>query len=401
MRKQPYNNKQSKKATAAKENKALLKRLTSPKKILQQEATNNIKEDLQPEALADGESRRDTSHPVHLHQANSQPQHFEPITTQSMETTNSNSLSDGDIHPISNSVTTEISPVESEPVKKLDINLADSGFFEPVIEREYAEKPKIQIQEAPKVEVPTEAEKPKILFAPKLTLKTDDTYKKVMGDETLSDSKEHPLSDNAQLDTSTDSIPTMQFQEATFNLADDAPALDRQMGEQAGNTTSEWAFGMLENFYPEVVAFFTKIPTDWIEKAKLPNNLEADTLQKILAANARNKNKVKISDFHKKNILPPLKRILEKKGWENVMPDELLLVIGLVVLAADSFFKIVEIKKENKVLEKQIKQKIQEYIDIRTEERKEIDLLKGQLIDMQGFIKQFQAMQQQSQSTAA
>jgi hypothetical protein len=382
MKKQPYNNKQSKKATATKENKALLKRLTSPKKILQQEAMDNNKGDLQPEDR----------------------QRFEPTITQTMEKTNYSIVTDDEANPLSSSDTTEIIPVAlelQEPVKNTDINLSDSGFLEPVIEREYAEKPQTQVPEAPKTEAPIEVEKPKILFAPKLTLKTDDTYKKVMGDETLTDGKAHPTSDNAQLGTSTDSIPTMQFQEATFNLADDALGLDRQMGEQAGNTTSEWAFGMLENFYPEVVAFFTKIPTDWIEKVKLPNALEAEMLGKILAANTRNKNKVKISDFHKKNILPPLKRILEKKGWENVMPDELLLVIGLVVLAADSFFKIAEIKKENKLLEKQIRQKVQEYIDIRTEERKEIDSLKGQLVDMQGFIKQFQAMQQQAQQTAA
>jgi hypothetical protein len=385
--KNKYNktSKPDKKAAAARETRDILKRLANPKKILEQEAANNKKGDFQTELNADllaGPEGPD------IQPEAKQQQHYEPIINQTMDITEKNE-----------SVTTEV--VTDEP-KKTDINLSDSGFFEPVIEREYAEKPQTGananggrstsnlsadlVPETPKAEPVVEIEKPKILFAPKLTLKTDDTYKKVMGDET-------PTA-NLEVDTATDNIPAMQFQEATFNLADDAPGLGRQMGEQAGNTTSEWAFGMLENFYPEVVAFFTKMPTDWIEKAKLPNALEADTLGKILAANARNKNKVKISDFHKKNILPPLQRILAKKGWENVMPDELLLVIGLVVLAADSFFKIQEIKKENKVLEKQIKQKIQEYIDIRTEERKEIDSLKGELTEMRNFFANMKAAQQ-------
>jgi hypothetical protein len=189
-------------------------------------------------------------------------------------------------------------------------------------------------------------------------------------------------------------IPLMQYQEASIDVGEDAQPLGRQIGEAAGNTTSEWAFGMLENFYPEVVAFFTNIPTSWIEKAKLPNELEVELVSKVLVANTKNKNRVKISDFHKKNILPPLQRILSKKGWENVMPDELQLVIGLVVLAADSFFKIQEIKKENRLLEKQLKHKVQQYIDIRTEERKEIDSLKGEVSTMRDLIAQFTKVQQ-------
>ncbi len=273
--------KPDKKAAAARETRDILKRLANPKKILEQEVANNKKGDLQTEPNADllaglegAEIQPDARH----------QQHYEPIINQTMDSTEKNA-----------SVTTE---VVADELKKTDINLSDSGFFEPVIEREYAEKPQTganarlsadPVPETPKTEPVIEIERPKILFAPKLTLKTDDTYKKVMGDETPTD--------NLESGTATDNIPAMQFQEATFNLADDAPGLDRQMGEQVGNTTSEWAFGMLENFYPEVVAFFTKMPTDWIEKAKLPNALEADTLGKILAANARNKNKVKIPDF--------------------------------------------------------------------------------------------------------
>ncbi len=286
-------------------------------------------------------------------------------------------------------------------VKETAINLADSGFLEPVIEREYAEKPQIQFSgrgETPQVEqnAPASAEKgsdvssadpaaqrPKIIFAPKITLQIDDTYKKVVGEEKVIEN----ISDSQQ--TSETHIPLMQYQQATFDTGEDAPLLGRQMGEAAGHTTSEWAFGMLENFYPEVVAFFTNIPTSWIEKAKLPNELEVELVTKVLAVNSKNKNRVKISDFHKKNILPPLQRILAKKGWENVMTDELQLIFGLVVLAADSFFKIQEIKKENRLLEKQLKQKVQQYIDVRTEERKEIDSLKGEISTMRELMAQF------------
>lgn len=360
------NSKPDKKAIAAQETKDILKRLAKPNKILAEKANNTG--DLQ-----------------------NQPVENPDLINQPMEKTDSTEQDNAQ-------ATVATTPEIQEPEKKTDINLSDSGFFEPVIERAYAEQPQTQVVEPVKVEQPVkEPQRPKIVFAPKLTLTTDDTYKKVMGDGAYTDvSRSSDATENPQPANPTDSIPSMQFQEASFDLSDNADSLGRQIGQEAGNTTSEWAFGMLENFYPEAVAFFTKLPTDWIEKAKLPNSLEAEMLQKILAANNRNKNKVKISDFHKKNILPPLKRILEKKGWENVMPDELLLIIGLVVLAADSFFKIQEIKKENRVLEKQIKQKVQEYIDIRTEERKEIDSLKGELGEMRTFfanLKNAQAQQ--------
>ncbi len=65
----------------------------------------------------------------------------------------------------------DTTPEIKEPEKKTDINLADSGFFEPVIERAYAEQPQTQVVEPVKVEPVQEPVKPTIVFAPKLTLK--------------------------------------------------------------------------------------------------------------------------------------------------------------------------------------------------------------------------------------
>jgi hypothetical protein len=161
-----------------------------------------------------------------------------------------------------------------------------------------------------------------------------------------------------------------------------------------GMTTSEWAFGILENFYPEVVYFFSKIDTTFAEKAGLPADLEITLVQKIMAQNAKIKGRVQISEFHKKNILPPLKRILAQKGWENVIPDEVMLIAGMVMLAGDSFFKINAIRKENRLLTKEVKADIDKYLGKVSEHQKEVVDLKSQLAQMQQM---FQTMQEHQQ----
>ncbi len=257
-----------------------------------------------------------------------------------------------------------------EPAQQA-INLTDSGFLEEVVHREYAEKPQGPVLETKEpVPPPAPTIKPRIL-GQGIMVKTDDVFQKI---------------NNPEAEPVVPPIPSMEYLPPLPDAP--TPGIGETIGSEVGQTTSEWAFGVLENFYPDIVQFFTKVDSTFVEKAKLPVDLEAELIRKIIRQNDKIKDRVRISDFHKKNILPPLKNILAKKGWESVIPDEVMLIAGLAMLAADTFLKVNEIRKENRLLQNEIKQSIQKYIDIRTEQEKKIEDLSSQLAEMRAMMQQ-------------
>ncbi len=251
-----------------------------------------------------------------------------------------------------------------------NFNHEDSGFLEPVIKRDYAENPAATLQPEPApAPAPEPAPAPNKSFFGIPRIKAPE-----------------PVEPPADQLPPEPAIPTMQYQEPVIDTSDNADSLGRQAGEHVGHTTSEWAFGILENFYPEVVHYFTKVDGTFVEKAKLPLNVEIELIQKIMDKNKTLKGKVQISEFHKKNILPPLQRILAKKGWENVIPDEVMLIAGLVMLAADTFFKITAIRKENSLLMKDIRKTLNEHLGVMNEHQAETRELKAQVASMSAII---------------
>jgi hypothetical protein len=244
-----------------------------------------------------------------------------------------------------------------------DIALA-SGLMEEVVKRDYAEKGDIPGNEPASTQPLTQT-------VPEQTSISGGT------EPTLAEpSKKNPFATPRQVD-----VKSMSYTdpETEIGVGGENPGLNQQINEITGQTTSQWIWNQIENFYPEFGAWLTKIDTDFVKKAKLEAELEHPILEDIIAANKRNKEKFRISRFHYENIQPPLQAILSKKGWEKVIPDEAKLMYGITLLGVDTYWKVSEIKDENRVLVKKISQQIKMYVDIRDAQQQEIDSMRAQM----------------------
>ncbi len=252
-----------------------------------------------------------------------------------------------------------------------DFDFSGSGMLEPVKRRDYAEhafdasKIKLKVDSSPK-----EADTP-------------DTDSTAIGGDT-------PAIDTATSDTVTQTeaatperrkvshtffadtpdVPSMTFEKAEISGQEPiAPQLNGLIGQ----TTSEWIWSQIENGYPIICSYMARIDGDFVKKAKLPPEVELELLEHITKSNAKNKSKFQIDAFHRDNILPPLAEILSKKGWEKIIPPELKIAYGVLILAFSTYWNVSDIKDENRLMEKRIRMTMQAFTDSRSEEKRQYD----------------------------
>ena len=291
-------------------------------------------------------------------------------------------------------------PLRDTPLPDLN----DSGLFAPVIKRDYTSQETPRGPETPK-DGPTATNGPATgTDAPKevkkngfrMAVKTSDEYKKLSATPTEGDQgADAETADGTGIGGAvTDDVPGMQYSKPINT--NDQNGVAGQIGEAAGTETSEWIWGLLENFYPDLLAWMTEIDPKFVERAKLETDLEGRILAEIYNANRKSKSRFAISDFHRKNILPPLKAMLQKQGWEKAIPDSALLVIGLGILSFDSFLKITEVKRDNRLLEKRVRGEVQKVLDVRNQTLTEMEQLRQTQAALMAQLAQMQATQVQA-----
>ncbi len=293
-------------------------------------------------------------------------------------------------------------------------NLDDSGLFTPVIQRDYTSQETPATADRPRTQEtpgagPTAANGPATnADAPKevrksgfrMAVKTSDEFKKLSAAPTEGDQgADAQTADKPIGGAVTDDVPGMQYAKPIDTT--DQNGMAGQMGEAAGTVTSEWLWSLLENAYPDLLAWITEIDPKFVERAKLETELEGRILTEIYNNNRKAKSRFAISDFHKKSILPPLKAILQKQGWEKAIPDPALLLIGLGILAFDSYLKVVDVKRDNRLLEKRVRGEIQKVLDVRNQTLTEMEELRQTQAVLMAQISQMQAAQAQSAQTQA
>lgn len=269
------------------------------------------------------------------------------------------------------------------PVQTDEDLFKGSGLFVPVKERPYSNGPT-----APATEP---AASPKKATGFKPVVKTGPEFQEFKSQESQDATDQSATGGtSAAQGTSQEqpAVPEMKF-DTPVDMTNPAGA-GPQIGQVAGTETSKFLFNLLENAYPDILAYLCEIDPAFVEKAKLDTELEGAILTRIYEANKGIKKDFKISDYHKANILPPLKSILQKQGWEQVIPDPVMLVIGLGLLAFDSYLKVRQAKRENKVLEKNIRMEVNKAIQARAGERSALEILLQKQQEMQATIDELQ-----------
>lgn len=276
-------------------------------------------------------------------------------------------------------------PVESENMEKKPnagtnsaVNIEGSGFLDEVIQRDYAEN-------GSQGAIPDESLIATQQAEPIESIQVEPPTRSFLGQKKAVIVDVNPVTP-LQGPSPGSRIDEMQYQTPIIDTSADAATINQQMGEKIGMTTSELAFGYLEKLYPELVQYFIKIDQGFVTEADLPTDLELRIVKRIIEQNQRNKDKVTISEFHRKNILPPLQSILAKKGWEDVIPDEVQLVIALCVLAADTFWKVREIRQEIGIFKQEVGLEIHRYTEAVEQAESRQDVVEKELAELKAMI---------------